>query len=282
MNAVTTPRENQIKSLMVQSQKQIKSLLGDKAKADKFMAGALQVATSHDLSQCSPNSIVTALVSIAQLDLNPDKNIGQAYLIKYGQNATLQVGYRGYIQLLHRAGWLVKAYPVYECDEFSMSFNGWENEVNIEPDFEKRMDDDKEWTCSNLRGVYVVARNSVTDEEYSDFVTKKVIEKSRKASQNQKGAKPTGVWLDWYAEMAKKTAIKKLAKLLPLSDNRASLAIAMDDKSQSGKTSKIEEGVLIDVEHDEPEAVNDLNSIIVDQKTGEFQEPAQSTMEMAR
>jgi recombination protein RecT len=280
MNAVATPRENQIKSLMVQSQKQIKSLLGNKEKADKFMAGALQVATSYELSQCSPDSIVTALVSIAQLDLNPDKNIGQAYLIKYGNNATLQVGYRGYIQLLHRAGWLVKAYPVYDCDEFSMSFNGWENEVNIEPDFESRNDDDKEWIISHIRGVYVVARNSVTDEEYSDFVTKNVIEKSRKASQNQKGAKPTGVWLDWYAEMAKKSAIKKLAKLLPLSDTRASLAMAVDDRSEGGKLSRIEDGIILDVESEKTEANNDLNSIIVDQQTGEIKEPAQATMEM--
>jgi len=280
MNAVATPRENQIKSLMVQSQKQIKSLLGNKEKADKFMAGALQVATSYELSQCSPDSIVTALVSIAQLDLNPDKNIGQAYLIKYGNNATLQVGYRGYIQLLHRAGWLVKAYPVYDCDEFSMSFNGWENEVNIEPDFESRNDDDKEWIISHIRGVYVVARNSVTNEEYSDFVTKNVIEKSRKASQNQKGAKPTGVWLDWYAEMAKKSAIKKLAKLLPLSDTRASLAMAVDDRSEGGKLSRIEDGIILDIEAEQPEASNDLNSIIVDQKTGEIKESAQATMEM--
>jgi len=280
MNAVATPRENQIKSLMVQSQKQIKSLLGNKEKADKFMAGALQVATSYELSQCSPDSIVTALVSIAQLDLNPDKNIGQAYLIKYGNNATLQVGYRGYIQLLHRAGWLVKAYPVYDCDEFSMSFNGWENEVNIEPDFESRNDDDKEWIISHIRGVYVVARNSVTDEEYSDFVTKNVVEKSRKASQNQKSAKPTGVWLDWYAEMAKKSAIKKLAKLLPLSDTRASLAMAVDDRSEGGKLSRIEDGIILDVEAEQPEASNDLNSIIVDQKTGEIKESAQATMEM--
>lgn len=273
MSNVTQPREQQIKALMANSHKQIQSLLGDKEKAARFTAGALQVATSYDLSSCSPDSIVTALVSIAQLDLNPDKNIGQAYLIKYGQNATLQVGYRGYIQLLHRAGWLVKAYPVYDCDEFSMSFNGWENKVNIEPDFENRSDDNKEWTISHLRGVYVVARNSVTDEEYSDFVTKKVIEKSRKSSQNQKADKPTGIWLDWYTEMAKKTAIKKLAKLLPLSDNRASLAMAMDDKSQAGEVSKIENGVLIDVKHEETKEVSDLNSLIVDQKTGEVDEP---------
>ena len=44
----------------------------------------------------------------------------------------------------------------------------------------------------------------------------------------QNGAK-SGVWLDWFDEMAKKTVIKKLVKKLPIGENIAN-AVASDDK----------------------------------------------------
>jgi recombination protein RecT len=46
---------------------------------------------------------------------------------------------------------------------------------------------------------------------------KEQIEKRRKASPNQKGDKPTGIWADWYEEMARKTVLRALVKRLPMS-----------------------------------------------------------------
>jgi len=260
-------RKTELKNHLQISQNQIKSLLGDKDRAYKFMAASLIVGNDENLKDCSPSSIVNALVGVAQLDLNPDKNIGHAYLVPYKGSVQLQVGYKGFIQLLFRAGWMIKAYPVYTCDEFSMEFDGWDNKVNFVPDIDNREEDENAWVYSQMRGVFVIARNSETGDEYSDFVSKKIIEKTRMKSQNQKDKKkPSYIWADWYAEMAKKTAIKKLAKALPLGDNRASMAIVIDDKAQSGDlvnhTETAESGVVVDGDGVIQEDKVDLNSVV--------------------
>jgi len=263
MNAIA--KTQQLKTQLSQSQNQIKSLLGDKERAFRFMAASLIVGTDPALNQCSTDSIVNALVGVAQLDLNPDKNVGHAYLVPYKGSCQLQVGYKGFIQLLFRAGWLVKAYPVYQCDEFEISFDGWDNQVSFKPDIDSREDDDNNWVYNHLRGVYVIARNSETGDEYSDFVTKRLIEKTRLKSQNQKNPnKPEHIWFDWYAEMARKTAVKKLAKALPIGDTRTLTALTFDDKATIGQPvdykQTAEQGVVIDQEPATEPSI-DLNDI---------------------
>lgn len=215
---------NQVNSLMMK----------DKHKADRFLAASLVVATDRALDNCDPNTIAQSLLGIAMLDLNVDKNVGHAYLVPYAGKAQLQLGYKGYIQLMYRAGWMCKAFPVYLCDEFSMSFDGWDNKVKFVPNLDERDEGDKRWVVDNLRGVYVVARHADSKDEYSAFINKAVIEKLRKVSPNQKESH-SGVWLDWYAEMAMAKAVKKLAKQLPIGDRRLETVIAADDKSEMGK-----------------------------------------------
>jgi recombination protein RecT len=244
-------RQQEISAGILSARNSVKSLLSTKERADHFMAASFHIATDPALASCSAASIINALIGIAQLDLNPDKNLGQAYLVPFRDSVQLQIGYRGFVQLLFRAGWLVKAFPVYSTDQFSIEFDGWDNKVSFVPDLDGREEDNNNWVYQNIRGVFVVARNSTTGDEYSDFVSKKIIEKSRMKSQNQKNAgKPEHIWADWYAEMAKKTAIKKLAKMLPLGDDRASYGIRFDDKGEIGESvdykKTAETGVIIE------------------------------------
>ena len=249
MSSQQIAKQAELKPLLLASQRQITSLLQDVAKAKRFMAASLVVASNPVLNNCSSDSIVQALIGVAMSDLNIDSNIGHCYLVPYGNNVQLQIGYKGFIQLLYRAGWLVKAFPVYIVDEFSMEFDGWDNRINFVPNIDARDEGDKDWVFNNLRGVYVVSRNAETKDEYSLFVNKSVIEKLRLTSPNQKslpkspkpGEKesfekggPTGIWYEWYAEMAQAKAIKKLAKTLPIGDARAAQAIAADDKADQG------------------------------------------------
>lgn len=251
---------NQVNSLMMK----------DKQKADRFLAASLVVATDRGLDNCTPDSIAQSLLGVAMLDLNVDKNVGHAYLVPYKENAQLQLGYKGFIQLMYRAGWACKAFPVYQCDEFSMSFNGWDNQVQFVPNLDMRDEGDRDWVYENLRGVYVVARHADSKDEYSSFVNKAVIEKLRLWSPNQKftgkwasdedkkrcaDQLPFGIWRDWYAEMACAKAVKKLAKILPIGDRRLETVIAVDDKVEMGKpvdvVKSIEEGYVIEGESTE-------------------------------
>lgn len=261
-------REQQIKQFLLASQNQINSLLADKDRAKKFLAASLMVASNQALIRCTPESIVNALVAVAQLDLNPDTNIGHVYIVPYKDSAQLQIGYKGFIQLLFRAGWLIKAFPVYNCDQFSYKFTGWVNEVNFTPMIGERQEDNNNWVYENMRGVYVVARHSVTNDEYSDFFSKNIIEKIRMRSQNQKKPnQPEHIWFDWYAEMAKKTGIKKLAKVLPLGDERALLGIAYDDRAEMRKAVNYQEsassGVLVDAVVEADHSSDEVNDLLV-------------------
>jgi recombination protein RecT len=259
-------RTEQLKPILYAAQRQIKSLLqDDEVKAKKFLAAALVVASNPALNKCSPDSIVQALIGVAMSDLNIDTNIGHCYLVPYGDKVQLQIGYKGFIQLLFRAGWMVKPFPVYQCDTFSMDFDGWNNRVAFIPNIDERDEGDKDWVYQNLRGVYVVARHADTKDEYSAFVNKTVIEKLRLNSPNQRASQwtkpedkkrldaglPIGVWADWYVEMAQSKAIKKLAKILPIGDNRANAAISADDKNEMGKAvdyaATADNGVVIEM-----------------------------------
>ena len=265
-------RRDQLKPVLEMIQKQITSLLnGDKERANKLIASALAIGCDPALRNCSPESIGQAVIGVAMMDFNIDKNIGHCYLVPYqGSGVQLQIGYKGMIQLLFRAGWMVKAFPVFECDEFTFDNNGWDNKVVFKQNIDERDEGDRDWCYQNLRGIYVVSRNSETADEYSIFVNKKVIEKLRKVSPNQKNsALPSGIWKDWYIEMATAKAIKRLAKLLPIGDSRASLGIAIDDKADMGKSvdysKTADSGVVIDLE---AEAVTKVKLRSVDSLVG--------------
>lgn len=242
-------RIEQLKPAMLSINRQVESLLMDKNKAKRFLAAALTVASNKSLINCNPDSLAQAAVGVAMNDLNIDPNFGHCYIVPYQGEAQLQIGFKGYIQLLFRAGWLVKAYSVYHCDKFYMEFDGWDNQIRFTPNLDERQEGDNAWVFENLRGVYAVARHSETKEEFSTFVPKSIIEKLRLNSPNQKlgkytkphdakalsEGKPIGIWDGWYEEMAKAKAIKRLAKTLPISDMRVQTAIISDDKAEMGQ-----------------------------------------------
>jgi len=253
-NRSLSPREQEVRSLLVDRQKQIKSLLQDETKASRFLAGAWVVANSQSLQKCTPDSIVQALVGLAMSDLNIDPALGQAYLVPYwskeGSKAQLQIGYKGMIQLAFRAGFMIKAEPVFTCDKFTWESHGFDDIIEFKPNLDERHEEDSRWCVDNLRGIYVIARHADTRDEFSLFINKNVIEKLRLLSANQKATQytkpedkklldaglPVGIWADWYVEMAKAKAIKKLIKTLPIGDARLHVAVAADDRAESGMT----------------------------------------------
>ena len=295
-------RTEQLKPAILGIGRQVESLLMNKDKAKKFLAASLVVASDKALMNCSPDSIAQALVGVAMSDLNIDRNLGQCYLVPYKDQCQLQISYKGMIQLMFRAGWFCKAFPVYFCDHFSMSFDGWDNKIDFQPSIDDREEGSDEWCFNNLRGIYVIARNADTKDEFSLFVNKKVIEKLRKLSPNQRSLPkypekgdperlaaglPIGIWWKFYVEMAQAKAIKKVAKLLPIGDSRVQNSFYTDDIADRGSVvdyiKTAESGVITELEPEPKQAetdsvdVNDfINGTVevheetVDQETGEI------------
>ena len=226
------PREQQARALVGSKMNQIVS--NDKAKASIFASAIANMANDYGLRNCSVESIVNTAMQIVQIGLNPNKLFGQAYVVPFklkngGETAQLQIGYKGLISLGMKNGWKFRAVAVYDCDDFSLEFNGLDDKIHFAPNYDERSDDDGDWVFSHLVGVIVYAKDS-SDNVFSEFVSKKKLEKLRLKSQNQsKKDKLEYIWLDWAEEMYKAKALKYVASRLPINDRLAEAVSAEDE-----------------------------------------------------
>ena len=237
MNQLQT-REQNARDLVGLKMSQIQTILGgDKAKASIFASAIVNIANDKDLRGCNVESIVNTAMQIVQIGLHPNKLFGQAYVVPYGGVAQLQIGYKGLISLGYRNGWKFRAIAVYSCDKFEINFAGIKDEINFTPSYDERDETDGKWVFDNLRGVLVFAVDK-QGAEFSEFVSKKKLEKLRLKSQNQKSQdKLAHIWLEWAEEMYKAKAIKYVASRLPINDSLAE-ALSLEDEPIRAEQSK--------------------------------------------
>jgi recombination protein RecT len=140
----------------------------------------------------------------AQLGLIPDGVLGHAYLIPRGTQATMMIGYRGYIALAYRSP-LVQHLShdiVHERDVFKFQ-KGTRSEIIHVPSLEKDR--------GNVMAAYAVAMFRSGGNEWK-IMPRDDIEAIRKRSQ----AGGKGPWVTDWNPMALKTVIRSLCKYLPL------------------------------------------------------------------
>jgi recombination protein RecT len=175
-----------------------------------------QIRRNPKLMECTRESLMACVMGCAQLGLEPEPFLGQAYLVPYGKECTLIPGYRGYIALARRSGEVksVTAQAVHENDTFELVYGVPEDKLRHVPAIGKRGD---------FVGAYVVFRYK--DGSYSfDYMPKEDIDKIRKRSK----ASSSGPWVTDYEEMAKKTVIRRHIKIAPLSVELRKAAAAED------------------------------------------------------
>jgi len=230
-----TTREETVRKLVKDRHSQLKALVPDKATQSKYASAITSIAMQNQLLNVNPQSIVKTAFEIVQLGLNPNPLFGQAYVVPYSGIAQLQIGYKGYITLLKRAGWTIRAVAVYNIDDFSIKFAGLKDEIKFEPDYDNRQNDDGAWVYKNLKGVIVYAKHK-DGEEYSEFIPFRVLEKLRVNSPNQKAGELSNIWFKWTEDMYLAKAIKKVAKKLPLDDERVIEATILEDRHTQSTT----------------------------------------------
>lgn len=164
----------------------------------------------NKLLSCNPNTFFGALLACAQLGLEPDGLLGQAYLVPYGNRVQLLIGYKGLIDLARRSGEMTSliAHSVHENDEFSFDFGTCElphHTFNLTKD------------RGDVIAFYAIAR--FKDGSYHfDLMTKPEVDAIRHRSANSGSNTP---WETDYEEMGKKTVIRRIAKYLPMSVQKA-------------------------------------------------------------
>lgn len=100
---------NQLKALLSKDEVKARFVEILDKKANAFIASVLSTVYMDDnLKECAPETIYTAAMMAATLDLPVDKNIGMAWIIPYKDHGTpkarFHIGYRGYIQMALRTG----------------------------------------------------------------------------------------------------------------------------------------------------------------------------------
>lgn len=170
------------------------------------------VARTPKLLECDRMSVFDALTTCAQLGLSPSGRLGSAYLIPFNGKCTLVVGYKGYVDLAYRSGEVVGfgAQVVYEEDEFDYSEG-----FGVQIRHHKRSE---EANPGPLRYVYAWAEMR-GGYKVSLLMLRREVEAIKARAPGAR--KPGGPWDTDPAEMWKKTALRRLIKLLPLSPQKA-------------------------------------------------------------
>jgi recombination protein RecT len=200
-NAITTKQD--IKSLINSEtmREQFARALPKHLDAERFCRIAITATTrTPKLMDCTPASVMKCLLDLSAMGLEPDGR--RAHLIPYGSECTLIIDYKGLIELIRRSGDVtsIRAETVCENDGFD-----WENGVvTHKVDWRKPR--------GEVQAVYAEAKLS-TGEVQTAVMTKDEVEAIRSRSRSGNN----GPWKTDWAEMAKKTAVRRLAKMLPLS-----------------------------------------------------------------
>lgn len=168
------------------------------------------LSTNPQLNDCTPQSFLGAMMTAAQLGLEPNTPLGQAYLIPYKNKGRLeaqfQLGYKGLIDLAYRSGEveLVQAQCVYENDKFICKFG-------LDPELEHiPADSDR----GELVKVYALFKTKSGGFGFEVMSVDDIKAHAKKYSQSySSGFSP---WTKNFEEMAKKTVLKKCLKYAPL------------------------------------------------------------------
>ena len=239
----------------------IKVMQGEIAKAlpsvltpERFTRITLSaLSTNPSLAKCTPKSFLGAMMTAAQLGLEPNTPLGQAYLIPYKNHGILecqfQLGYKGLIDLAYRSGNVktIQAEVVHQNDVFEVEY-GTNDRLVFKPLFTgDRGDPVSVWAMFQTKdGGYGFSVMSMDD----------VRAHARKYSK----AFSNGPWQTNFEEMAKKTVLKRCLKYAPLSTEFVRQAAA-DETIKSGLSEDM--FALPD------ETVIEAEGVEVDQETGE-------------
>ena len=210
--AVTNNSEKKTMQTYIRSTAgEIKKALPSVITPERFTRMVLSaISVNPKLGSCTPGSFLGAMMSAAQLGLEPNTPLGQAYILPYMNKGVLeaqfQLGYKGLIDLAYRSGEVevIQSHIVYENDEFECNY-GLEPTLKHTPAADDRGDPIKVYAMFKTKsGGFGFEVMSMAD-------VRRHAEKYSKAYNS--GFSP---WKTNFEEMAKKTVLKRVLKYAPL------------------------------------------------------------------
>lgn len=220
---VPTPTRSFAK-LLDANKDQIVNALPKKSDLERFVRICLtETRKNPELASCDELSFLGAVIQCAQLGLEPGSGLGYVYLIPFMNRRRgikeVQVvpGYRGLIELARRSGEIlsITARLVRERDIFV--FHAGDDE-RIEHRVWIGQEDP-----GTITHVYAIAKLK------DGGVQREVMSRAQIDAVRAQLKNPNPVWESNFDEMARKTVLKRLCKMLPLSPQ---LVEALDTDNQ--------------------------------------------------
>jgi len=162
-----------------------------------FAEQCIIASRDTNLARCSPESLLSAFLTCAQIGLSPGRH-GLVALIPRGGEVQVQIQWQGYKALMERIPGVRRVVPVlvHMRDEIEVRADG-----DIQHSFDP-FDTDREFTGpDDLRGGYLRI-------EFDDGSTSFHTVSRSKIERNRACAKSQNVWRKWYPEMVAKTIIR--------------------------------------------------------------------------
>ena len=194
-------------------QPEIKRALPSTITPERFARLTLTALSANPrLQECTPKSFLGAMMQAAQVGLEPNTVLQQAFLIprrngKTGQYETVfELGYHGMIDLAYRGGVVeISAEVVYSGDEFEYAL-GMERELKHKPALKDR---------GEPIAVYATWKSK---DGGSGFAVMSIEDIRKHAAQYSESYKrgSSSPWQTDFLSMAKKTVLKQSLKYAPL------------------------------------------------------------------
>jgi recombination protein RecT len=243
-----------------QKKAEICKLIPKQLDADRLLKVAqIAATTTPALLECELPSLIGAIGQCAQMGLEPNTILGHAYLVpfntkrkdangveKWVKSVQVIIGYKGLIDLARRSGQIISiaAHEVCENDTFNIVYG-----LNEKLDHIPKMQD-----RGAIVGFYAVAKLKDGGHCF-EFMSLQQVQEIMRKSQSKGNYGP---WKDSFAEMGRKTAIRRLGKYLPLSIEFQT-AVSLDGMAEVGKDQALDNVIDGDFNFltEEQQAIND-------------------------
>lgn len=221
-----------VRDLLTANTEQIRAALPRHITPERMLRVCMTaIARTPKLMDCTKQSLLSAIIECASVGLEPTGILGHGYLIPYKDKATFLPGYRGLIDLARRGGNVISIHAdcahkgdLLEFEQGTAAFLKHTKRAETE-----RLD-------GNILAFYACAKTK-DGGEYFEVMYKDEVDKIRCRSKSPND----GPWVTDYAEMGKKTVLRRLCKSLPVSIECQKLAL---------REEYVDAGVSIDAELD--------------------------------
>jgi recombination protein RecT len=237
----TTPVES-VRQALELMKPQLATALPEHLTADRLLRVVITVLQSTPaLLDCDRASLFRAVMTCAQLGLEPDGVLGQAWLVPSRGKVQLVPGYWGFIALARNSGLVtsINAQAVHRNDYFDYAYGLNERLEHIPAGGDR----------GEITHFYAYAKFKDGGHHF-DVMSKAEVDAVRDRSAGYQA-----YLVNSYDEMGKKTVIRRIAQYLPLAVQKAA---ALADLHEAGRHA----------------ALDDLGEIVVDlPETEEKAEP---------